>query len=105
MADPRNPDCAAGTGTARAGGAALGNPVLVGEFCLVMMAGYDYAGHASFHAYGCGVMAHPRAPDCVRDDVDLQAEFPAKELPGLSGRLIWYGESLPAQVRVELLDR
>ena len=50
-------------------------------------------------------MAHPRAPDCVRNDVELQAEFPAKDLPGLCGRLIWYGESLPAQVRVELLGR
>ena len=60
-----------------------------------MMMSYDYSGHASFFDYGCGVMAHPRAPDHVRDDPELQAEFPAKELPGLSGRLVWYGESLP----------
>jgi hypothetical protein len=57
---------------------------------------YDFQTHPSFSTFGRGVMAHPRAPDHVRDDLELQEEFPAKELPGLSARLIWYGEHLPA---------
>jgi hypothetical protein len=45
---------------------------------------------------GCGVMAHPSAPNHVRDDPELQAEFPARALPGLCGRLVWSGERLQA---------
>ena len=79
---------------------------LLGNFaCSVMMMGYDYLGHPSFYDFGCGVMAHPRAPDRVRNDVESETEFPAKELPGLCGRMVWFGEGLPAQVRVELLGR
>ena len=51
--------------------------------CSLMMASYDYPGHASFFDYGCGVMVHSSAPDHVRDAPELQAEFPAKELPGV----------------------
>ena len=73
-----------------------GSMCLLGYYaCSLMMASYDYPGHASFFDYGCGVMVHSSAPDHVRDAPELQAEFPAKELPGLSGRLVWYGESLP----------
>ena len=79
---------------------------LLGHYaCSLMMLSYDHPGHPSFFDYGCGVIAHPWVPDCVRDDVDLQAEFPAKELPGLSARLIWSGEKLPAPLLVEFLDR
>jgi hypothetical protein len=79
---------------------------LLGSYaCSLMMMSYDYRGHPSFHAYSCGVMAHQRAPNHVRDDPELRAEFPAKELPGLSGRLVWFGERLPPQVRAEVLGR
>jgi hypothetical protein len=64
--------------------------------CSLSMLSYDYRVHPTFHAFGCGVMAHPRAPSHVRDDPDLQAEFPAKPLPGLCNRLVWLGERLPA---------
>ena len=77
---------------------------LLGHYaCSLMMMSYDYSAHPSLSVFGCGVMAHPSAPDHVRDDPELQAEFPAKELPGLCGRLVWFGESLPVRVRAELL--
>ena len=79
---------------------------LLGLFsCSLMMMSYDYPAHPSFTTFGCGVMAHPRAPDHVRDDPELRCEFPARELPGLGGMMIWFGERLPAKVRVELLSR
>jgi hypothetical protein len=62
--------------------------------CSLQMMNYDYVGHPRFHAFACGMMAHPAAPEHVRNDPELQAEFPARPLPGLSGRMIWFGESL-----------
>jgi hypothetical protein len=63
---------------------------LLGRFsCSLWMLSYDYRVHPDFQAYGCGVMAHPHCPDHVRDDPQLQAEFPAKPLPGLCNRLMW----------------
>ena len=50
--------------------------------------------HPSFFDFGCGVMALPSAPKDIRDDPELQVEFPVKALPGLCGRLIWFGERL-----------
>ena len=79
---------------------------LLGRYaCSLMCMSYDYAGHPSFFAFGCGVMAHPRAPANIRDDEELRAEVPAKELPGLCARLVWFGRGLPARVRAEVLDR
>ena len=75
---------------------ATGAMCLLGHYaCSLLMMSYDYLGHPTFYDYGAGVMAHPRAPSHVRDDVELQAEFPARELPGLCGRLVWFGENLP----------
>ena len=71
--------------------------------CSLMMMGYDYPAHPSLHTFGSGVMAHPKAPDHVRDDPELRCEFPAKELPGLCSRMVWFGEALPPQVRASLL--
>jgi hypothetical protein len=72
---------------------ATGGMCLLGHYaCSLMMLNYDYLGHPSFYDYGCGVLAHPRAPNHVRDDPELQAKFPARELPGLCGRLVWFGE-------------
>jgi hypothetical protein len=39
----------------------------------------------------------------VRDDIELQAEFPAKELPGLSSRMLWFGERLSPAERLRAL--
>lgn len=65
------------------------------SFSLELM-GYDYLGHPPFATFCAGAIAHPRAPAHVRDDLELQVEFPAKTLPGLGGSLVWFGESLPA---------
>src|SRR5262249_16465127 len=73
-------------------------------FSLQLMS-YDYLGHPSLHTFGCGVMAHPAAPEHVRDDLELQEEFPAKPLPGLDGRLLWFGESLQPGERLLALGR
>jgi hypothetical protein len=76
---------------------ATGAMYLLGAYAFsLQLRHYDFQTHPSFSTFGRGVMAHPRAPDHVRDDLELQEEFPAKELPGLSARLIWYGEHLPA---------
>ena len=73
------------------------------SFSLELMS-HDYFGHPQFYNFACGMMARPAAPEHVRDDPELQAEFPAKELPGLSGRMIWFGESLPPGERLQALD-
>jgi hypothetical protein len=74
------------------------------SFSLQLM-GYDYFGHPRFHTFGCGVMAHSSVPEHVRDDIELQEEFPARELPGLDGRLLWFGESLQPGERLLALGR
>ena len=50
---------------------------------------FDYHTHPQLYDFGCGIMALPRAPRDILDDPELRAEFPAKVLPGLCGRLIW----------------
>jgi hypothetical protein len=71
--------------------ATSGPMCLLGNYaCSLMMLSYDYLRHPSFFDYGCGVMFNSRAPQHVRNDPGLQAEFPAKELPGLCGRLVWF---------------
>ena len=75
---------------------ATGAMYLLGAYsCSLIMLGYNFQVHPSFYDYGCGVMNHPRAPEHVRGDPELQAEFPARELPGFCGRLVWFGENLP----------
>lgn len=70
---------------------ASGPMCLLGNFaCSLMMLSYDYLQHPPFFDYACGVMFNPHAPNHVRDDPELQAEFPARELPGLCGRLVWF---------------
>jgi hypothetical protein len=64
---------------------------------------HDYLAHPRFPTFACGMMAHPDAPEHVRNDMDLQAEFPAKELPGLSSRMIWFGKRLPLPERLQAL--
>jgi hypothetical protein len=73
-------------------------------FSLELMC-YDYLGHPSFYRYGCGMMAHPDAPEHVRDDIDLRVEFPARELPGLGRRMIWFYKHLSMPERLRALGR
>jgi hypothetical protein len=74
---------------------------LLGLYALSLeLTGFDYQGHPKFHEFGCGVMANEAAPAHVRDDPELREEFPAKPLPGLGGRLIWFCPSaLPPERR------
>ena len=50
--------------------------------------------HPCFASYVSGVLAHPTAPDDLRNDLELQKQFPAKELPGLGAKLSWSGAHL-----------
>jgi hypothetical protein len=46
--------------------------------------------HPRFTEFACGVMAFDATPAEIRDDPDLQREFPARELEGLTdGWLAW----------------
>jgi hypothetical protein len=60
---------------------------------------YNYLEHPQLYPFACGVMAHPAAPEHVRDDPELLAEFPPQPLPGLSDRLLWFGERPPTSER------
>jgi|SRR5215831_13884571 len=72
-----------------------GPPHLLGLYAFsLQLMNYDYLGHPQLYDFCCGVMAHPSAPKHVRDDPELKAEFPPQPLPGLCGRLVWFGESL-----------
>jgi hypothetical protein len=57
----------------------------------LMMLEYDYLTHPPFHDYACGVMAYKHAPHYayLRDDPELQQEFPPKPLAGLDKGLNW----------------
>ena len=71
-------------------------------FSLELMS-HDYLGHPRFHDFACGMMAHTSAPEHVRNDLELQVEFPARELPGLDGRMLWFGERLSPAERLQAL--
>ena len=74
---------------------------LLGAYAFsLQMLDYDFVEHPSFFDFGCGVMALPGAPKDIRDDPELQVEFPVKALPGLCGRLIWFGERLQANMLI-----
>ena len=63
---------------------ATGGMCLLGHYaCSLMMMSYDYLGHPTFATFASGVMAHPRAPDHVRDDPELRCEFPARGIAGV----------------------
>jgi hypothetical protein len=51
---------------------------------------YNYRRHPHPHKFFSGVMAHPSAPDHVKNDLELREKFPPKRLPGLCGRMIWF---------------
>src|SRR5262245_55077295 len=75
---------------------------MIGLFAFsLQLADYDYQTHPQFDDFACGVMAHEDAPADVKEDLELQAEFPARELPGLSGRMLW---SPPAPVGSDFVE-
>jgi hypothetical protein len=85
---------------------ATGGMYVLGHYAFsLQLLSYDYVGHPRFYNFACGVLAHPSAPEHVRNDIELQIEFPAEELPGLCGRMIWFGGSLQAGERLTALGR
>src|SRR5262249_32813873 len=50
---------------------------------------YDFRDHPLLYDYCRGVMASPYTINDLRSDLDLLAEFPPKELPGLDERCRW----------------
>jgi hypothetical protein len=55
--------------------------------------------HPSFHDYACGLMAYEHAPHYayLRDDPELQQEFPPKPLAGIDKGLHWNSPEMIAQ--------
>jgi hypothetical protein len=67
-------------------------------------ANWDYKVHPVFFDFACGVMAHPAAPDYLREDPELLQEFPPAPLVGLSEGLGWYSpEMLAEEARLQEL--
>jgi hypothetical protein len=53
-------------------------------------ADWSYDEHPRFDHYVCGLMAYRHTPDRIRNDRDLQREFPPSPLTGLTdGKLYW----------------
>jgi hypothetical protein len=50
---------------------------------------YDYLRHPKFGTYCNGVLAHPNAPKCLRDDLVVQAQFTPRALVGLDYEFCW----------------
>jgi len=50
---------------------------------------HDFRDHPLLYEHSRGVMACPYTQDYLRGDLDLLAEFPPKELPGLDERWRW----------------
>jgi hypothetical protein len=63
---------------------------------------FDYLTHPQIYEFCRGLMASPHTPEHVREDPELLAEFPPKELPGLCPRRIWYSPS--KQSGLQLVD-
>jgi len=49
----------------------------------------DFPLYPSFHDHSCGIMASPHAPDYLKNDAALLAEFPPRLLEGLDRGLGW----------------
>ena len=62
---------------------------LVGLYASSLHGAYWDDAHPCFPVFACGVMAHPLAPDALRNDPDLQQEFPPYPLEGLCDELDW----------------
>jgi hypothetical protein len=79
---------------------AKGPAWLLGSYASSLQkAEFKYLQHPTIFDYGRGVMALPSGtqgvPKYISDDTELAAEFPAMELPGLTGkwgRMEWSAE-------------
>jgi len=58
---------------------------------------WDYLIHPSFHDYACGRMAHPHAPNYLRNDPELLQEFPPRKLAGLHVNSYWHSPEMVAE--------
>jgi len=58
---------------------------------------YDYLIHPSFHDYACGRMAHPHAPNYLRNDPELLQEFRPRPLAGLHVNSYWHSPEMVAE--------
>jgi hypothetical protein len=65
---------------------------------------WDYRAHPVFRAFAQGVMAHPAAPDHLRQDAELLREFPPQPLVGLDDELVWCSQAmLDEEARLQAL--
>jgi hypothetical protein len=64
---------------------------LVGLYaCSLRKTEWHYEIHPDFHSYCSGLMSYRATPDRIRNDRELQREFPPRELVGLcDGALYW----------------
>jgi len=63
---------------------------LVGMYSRSLQArDYDFLGHPLLFDYARGVMANPRIRACLRNDPEMQREFPERPLVGLDDRGRW----------------
>jgi len=51
--------------------------------------GYDFRVHPTFPIWAAGALAHPDAPDEIRNDPELKRQFSPKSLAGLDWGLCW----------------
>jgi hypothetical protein len=73
---------------------------LVGHYAgSLMMQGWDLKIHPSFHDHACGVRAYKYAPEHIRNDPELAAEFPARPLSGIDLSLGWNTPEQIAELR------
>jgi hypothetical protein len=61
--------------------------------------------HPSFADHACGVMASPSAPDHLRKDPGLMAEFRPRPLEGLDWFLCWNRPERVVELRQQLIRR
>jgi hypothetical protein len=67
--------------------------------------GWDYEGHPRFGVFASGIMACEYAPREIRNDLNLQQEFPPRPLAGLcDGQLVWRSPERLAEDR-DMLHR
>jgi hypothetical protein len=74
---------------------------LVGHYASsLMMQQWNLKLHPSFHDYASGVMAYKYAPEHLRNDPELMAEFSARPLAGLDKGLSWRSPEQIAELRL-----
>jgi len=49
----------------------------------------NWGRHLSFYDFVCGLLGSEFAPERIRNDLEVQLEFPARKLPGFDKALCW----------------